>query len=57
MFSPYSAVIDFTRQILTSKVNLRTVRVTIFIMAVYPKHRYSSESERAEILNFKLKKL
>ena len=30
----YSAGIDFRRQILTSKVYLRTVRVQIFIMAV-----------------------
>ena len=37
------------RQILTSKVDPRTVRVglQILIMAVDPLHRYSNEAERA----------
>ena len=35
------------RQILTTKVDPRTVRVKIFLMVVYPYHRYSNESERA----------
>ena len=35
------------RQILTIKIDPRTVRVKIFIMAVDPQHRYSNESERA----------
>ena len=34
--NPYSAGIDFSRQILTSKVDPRTVRVQIFILAVDP---------------------
>ena len=33
MINPYSVGIDFRRQILTSKVNPRTVRVKIFLMA------------------------
>ena len=33
---PYRAGIDFRRQILTSKVDLRTVRVKIFLIAVDP---------------------
>ena len=32
----HSAGIDFRRQIMTSKVDPRTVRVKIFLMAVYP---------------------
>ena len=36
MINPYSAGIDFSRQILTTKVDPRTVRVKIFIMAVDP---------------------
>ena len=47
MINPYSAGIDFSRQILTTKVDPRTVRVNIFIMVVDPEHRYSNESERA----------
>ena len=41
--------IDITgrRQILTSKVDPRTVRIKIFLLAVDPYHRYSNESERA----------
>ena len=35
------------RQILTSKVNPRTVRVKIFITAVETQHRYSTEAETA----------
>ena len=35
------------RQILTSKVNPRTVKVKIFLIAEDPYHRYSNESERA----------
>ena len=34
------------RQILTTKVDHRTVRVKIFLMAVDPQHRYSNESKR-----------
>ena len=34
--NPYSAGIDFRRQILTSKVDPRTVIVKIFMMAVDP---------------------
>ena len=35
--NPYSAGIDFSRrQILTTKVNPRTVRIKIFLMAVDP---------------------
>ena len=58
-FNPYSAEIDFIRQILTNKVNPRTVSVNIFIMIVDPEHRYSNESERASsdiYDDFKLKK-
>ena len=32
----YSAGIDFSRQIMTTKVDPRTVRVVILLMAVYP---------------------
>ena len=35
-FNPYSAGIDCRRQILLTKVNPRTVRVKIFLMAVDP---------------------
>ena len=58
MLVPYTAVIDFRRQILTSKVDPRTVRVKLFIMAVDPELRYSNEVERAnqDIYDFKLKK-
>ena len=35
-FIPYSAGINFSRQILTTKVEPRTVRVDIFLMAVDP---------------------
>ena len=55
----YSAGIAFRRQILTSKVHLRTVRENIFISAVDPLHRYSNESERANkdiVDGLKLKK-
>ena len=53
---PYSAGIDFSRQnltstdrrqILTTKVNPRAVRVKIFIMVVNSNHKYSNESGRA----------
>ena len=47
------------RQILTTKVDPRTVRVKIFLMAVDPYHRYSNESERANwdvYDGFKMKK-
>ena len=47
------------RQIMTSKVDPRTVRVQIFMMAVDSNHRYSNESERANYTtydDFKLKK-
>ena len=47
-FNPYSAGIDYRRQILTTKVDLRTVKVKkIFVMAVDPYHRYLNDSERA----------
>ena len=36
VISPYSAEIDFRRQNLTSTVDPRTVRDTIFIMAIDP---------------------
>ena len=45
--NPYSSEIYFRRQILTSKVYPRTVRVEIIIMTVVPKHTYSNEAERA----------
>ena len=32
----YSAVIDFSRQNLTTKVDPRTIRVKIFLKSVYP---------------------
>ena len=35
-FNPYSAGIDFSRQILTSKVDPRTVRVKVPLLAVDP---------------------
>ena len=35
-FNPYSAGIDFRRQIVTSKVDPRTVRIKIFLIAVDP---------------------
>ena len=35
-------------KILTFKVDHRTARVKIFIIAVDPKHRYSNEAERAD---------
>ena len=35
-FSPYSADIDFSRQNLTTKVDPRTARVEILLMAVDP---------------------
>ena len=44
----HSAGIDFKRQILTSKVDPRTVRVKMFIMVIYPWHRHSDEAERAD---------
>ena len=46
--NPYSAGTDFRRQILTTKVHTRAERIKIFIMAVYPKHRYSNEAEWAD---------
>ena len=46
-FNPHSAGIDFRRQILTTKVHPRTVRVKIFLMVVDPSRGYSNESERA----------
>ena len=48
------AVIDFTRPILTSKVDPLTVRVHICIMAVYPQHKYSNEGIYGD---FKLTKI
>ena len=36
MYNPYSAGIDFIRQILTSKVDSRTVRTKILLMVVDP---------------------
>ena len=55
--NPYSAGIDFSHQNLTSKVDPRTVRVKIFLMAVDPEHRYLKKSERANIYDdLKLKK-
>ena len=36
------------RQILTTKIDPRTVRVKLFVMAVDPYHRYSNESERVD---------
>ena len=45
--------------VLTTKVDLRTVRVKILLMAVDPLHRYSNETERANediYDDFKLKK-
>ena len=54
-----SAGTVFKRQISTSKVNPRTERITIFILAVDPWHRYSNEAERynQDIYDyFKLKK-
>ena len=47
------------RQILTTKVDPRAVRVQIFLMVVDPSHMYSNESERANediYADFKLKK-
>ena len=38
----------YRRQILTSEVDPRTIRVQIFLMAVDPYHIYSNESERAD---------
>ena len=35
------------RQILTTKVDPRTVGVQLFLMAIDTQHRYSNESERA----------
>ena len=46
-FNSYSAGIDFRRQILTSKVNPRTVIVNICRTAADPKHKYSNELGRA----------
>ena len=43
-----NAVLTMRRQILTTKVAPRTVRETIFLMALDPLHRYSNESKRAE---------
>ena len=46
------------RQILTTKVNPRTVGINIFLMAGNPQHRYSNESERVNediYKDFKLK--
>ena len=66
--NPYSAGIDLTargsesdvyrRQILTTRVDHRTVRENILLLAVYPYHRYSNESERAnqDIYDYKLRK-
>ena len=57
--NPYSAGIDFSRQILTPKVDPRTVRVEIFLIAVEPYHRYSNEQASANediYDDFKLKK-
>ena len=35
-FNPYSSGIDFSRQILTTKVDPRAARVKMFVMAVDP---------------------
>ena len=35
-FNPYSAGIDFSRQILTTEVDPRTVKLKTFIMSVDP---------------------
>ena len=43
----FSAGSDFSRQILTTKVAPRTVRVKIFILAVDTWHTYSTEPEGA----------
>ena len=37
-FNSYIAIIDFRRQILTSNVDPRTVRIKIFVMAVNRQH-------------------
>ena len=44
-FNPHSVGIDFSRQILKSKVDPHTVRVKIFVMAADSLHSYSNESE------------
>ena len=49
----------YRRQILTSEIDPRAVRIKIFIMAVDPYHRHSNKSERADkdiYDDFKLKK-
>ena len=46
--NPYSPVLDFSHQNLTSKVDPRTVRVKIFLIAVDSQQRYSNESERVD---------
>ena len=56
-FNSYSARIDFRRQILTSKVDPRTVRLKIFLMVVDQKHRYSNKSETANLDNYDYFKL
>ena len=45
--SPYIAVIDFRRQILTSKFDPRTEKVKIFLRAVDPQHMYSNKVQGA----------
>ena len=45
--NPFSAGIDFRRQILTFKVDPRTERIKTFMMAVYPWHRYSNKAGKA----------
>ena len=59
MFNPYSAGISFRRQNPTSKVDPRTVRVKMFIMAVYQLHytrMIRKEPTKTFIMIFKLEK-
>ena len=49
MVEPLQRGIDFSLQILTTKVAFRTVRVKIFKMTVDLYHRYSNESERTNL--------
>ena len=47
-FYPYSAGIDLSRQILTTKFDPRTVRANIFLIAVDPYQSYRERLRTAE---------
>ena len=48
--NPHSAGFDFKTSDSDVKVDPRTVKIKIFVMAVDPLHRYSNESEKADFI-------